>query len=779
MGVGALVAGVITSRMTERYEATAVVAVPAGAEAVSFLDDAEQADFVGADGAELQVSVAGDSLSFAGSAERAAQASSVANTGAEAFVASASDPSIRITAPAETPTSPSSPKRLQNSLIGVAAGALLGLLLQSALRPARRDESVAYVPSWTGDAELAATEAPLAAARSGRQSAASRPLPVAARERIAASQPAGFDAPDVVFAGEAVDKPVDEVLTPIDVPGGDADPSVGENWFATSDPADNAEGSPDLDSADLDHEADLLELGDDDEALIDQDLDDMTPDEESNGIFGALLSTNETDSDQPEADEHEANSDAAVDTEEELAGLDRIVDIEPPAFDKPFDTGQVAAVQGFQSLVQRTTVNLDPMVDRFADESTVTDPATYSEQDAGLVEQISFLTDEVQRYQQRLDGERARHLADRSALEHAHGAAIVDLEGQLADLESEVRSLSSGTDDENEALERRIEELESELTIKTTAVDRLEEDRQTVLDRHQLHDDDLAAENQFLRSEVERYQTSLDGERVDHATALAGARLENQDELDRTHREHRVTLNQLAQTNRNLLTAQRNEAESMMAALEAQHQASLDEAHTAYEERLRLARAHLSEQLATSHDRVVAETAEEHEAQLEALVEQLDVAHLEQRRTQERLDGLLKDQQEIDRRSEQLKRTLDHTTRGQVEERRRLENRNTQLEELVTKSEERLAQERRRTSEVVRNLLQESATSAAEADWARKHMIEGQRTNDTDHQQEIATLVADAQAYERATAQREYELEATIASLRARIASETSASDSL
>ena len=95
IGVGALAAAFISSAMAVRYDATAIVGLPATLDAESLVAAANQTSFTGDDGQSLEVVAEGSSIRFVGQAGDPDLAARTANLAATAFVESA-DPGVTI-----------------------------------------------------------------------------------------------------------------------------------------------------------------------------------------------------------------------------------------------------------------------------------------------------------------------------------------------------------------------------------------------------------------------------------------------------------------------------------------------------------------------------------------------------------------------------------------------------------------------------------------------------------------------------------------------------------
>lgn len=736
-----MAAAFISAAMTVRYDAAASVTLPDRLDATQLVAAANQTSFNGNEGQSLEVTSDGNSIRFVGSSENPDLSARTANAAATAFVDGLADADVSLSSPASVPTGPASPKRMRNALIGAAIGALIGLVLQASLRPPRVAESVTYIPTWTViDDEEPAGEVlgpPHRDAVAASDFGAARPRPRAFQKA------ADIGATDVVDAEPmwADDVLTDGVLSD--------DVSIAEEAQLDNVPADNRPAD-DVSS---------------DEAPNDEDRS-VTVKAGTSHLFDPpedLVSITIPGS--PSNDSGDADGPTSEEPDGLHAWQEPAAELDVP--DPPLTVGR-----GFRDLVERTSANLDPLIDRFAAdderfEADLDSLSTDSDADDGqLVGQIAFLGDEIAMYQRRMDDERSRHRGERDRLIADHEEELDALRAELDQANAEIERVSGRRDSARSQLEDRVTELETSLAAATDELERARHTASAESSRRSAASEDLVAEIEFMRAEVERYQRSLDEERVTHATDVAAARLENQEELDRIHREHRLTLNQLAETNRNLLMAQRNEAEAVMAELEADHQRALDEAHADYERRLTEARAHQSAQLSNLEDRTRSGIQAELTAEIEDLTTRLEAALGDYRTSQRRTSELASEIAASDRRVEKAQLAHTQAERRIREEKRQLERRSEELAELLARTEQRLANERRRTNEVVRNLLRESASAASAAEWARRSDTEVRDEVETEQRNEISQLQEQLRTLEQTAARRESILEATIAELR-------------
>ena len=800
MGIGAAVAVLVSAAMTVRYDTSATVNLPGRLDGAALLSETGQTSFVGPEGQELDVVALANSVRFVGSAEDPEVAARTANAAATAFVEGVADADVVLAEPASAPSDPASPRRLQNALIGLGAGALLGLVMQTGLRPTRvDDDGVEYVPSWTSvdgsedpSTEVASSGAgagPAGGLRRGSDAVgSSRPRPRSFQD--AAGQ---ADAPPRDGAASAVRAPADDLArepswanerpAPITIPGAVTEVAMSEN-------IDDAAPQDDITNDDMTNDGiPEDDIADDD--ITDITNDDVTNDDVTSDDAPLVTAAEDHDPDAAVADEGApgesvvaeiAAGDESADGESGKAPRTDVADADLASLDVP--DAPAGASRGFRDLVDRTSANLDPLIDRFAAEDEhfdedldslrasgpdagapdpANDPAT---EDTELVAQIAFLGDEVTNYQRRMDDDRERHLQERAELISEHESALESSRSELDRANAEIEQLLGRRDQVRSRLEDRVSEVEAALAATNDQLERARRNATTEAGQSAATNEDLLTEIEFMRSEVARYQRTLDDERVVHTTAIAEARLENQDELDRIHREHRETLNDLAQTNRNFLTAQRNEAEALIAELESDHQVALDAAHRNYEQRLNEARTRYSTQLAKLEQRTRTELQNHRTDEVAELQERLASA-LDDVRTSNRHAAELEAKVvEAARRVKQTEMASAQAERRAAEEQRQVERRSAELAELVNRTEERLAAERQRTNDVVRNLLSESASAASAAESARRGDSELRAEAEAAQRKELEDLRAQLRALEDITAQREAALEATIADLR-------------
>ena len=381
-----------------------------------------------------------------------------------------------------------------------------------------------------------------------------------------------------------------------------------------------------------------------------------------------------------------------------------------------------------------------------------------------LVERLQAAGHEPALHEALLEAERS---AGRAA-QQAGREELVEFEVALEERRDAAEPGRAATDTARQRLEGRAEQPDTDLTSGEAQLRRRTTVNESAAAGQRVCDNDLGPENELLRSEVERYQNLLDGERVAHATALAQSRLENLEQIDQLDREHRTALDRLSRSNRSMLAEQRAGFEAAATQREADHQRELDEAHREYEQRLQTARQHFDERLAAAGTRAGQLQASTHDDELHSVTERLDEARRQARELRGRLDRVVAENTRLEHAGDEAARDLERAQREHAESERRLGERIDTLESRLEEARARAADERRRTGRVVRDVLEESAAVAAEAERARHDLLAEREALEVRHRREIADLVAEARAFERSAGNREALLEARIAALRTR-----------
>lgn len=287
-------------------------------------------------------------------------------------------------------------------------------------------------------------------------------------------------------------------------------------------------------------------------------------------------------------------------------------------------------------------------------------------------------------------------------------------------------------------------------------------------DDHDLHyASEAAAQIDFLRSEIRRYQGDLERERLARTTAITGAQLAADARVEELIRTQRHEREQLDLINRQLLDAHRSESEARRSALIEEHRRQRANEHTQYQERIAAVRASTQQINKAATERFENELAEAHATRVTALQAQLDD-------TTERLHQLEAENRELRTTNQTWEKQLGdaESSLSSAEASRRdtsaqLTRQVQELQERLARAEQRLNGERKRTSELVANLLRESAAVASQARNADQEISSLRASWADERDAVVAATLAEARAIERAAAEREAHLEATIGQLRA------------
>ena len=286
--------------------------------------------------------------------------------------------------------------------------------------------------------------------------------------------------------------------------------------------------------------------------------------------------------------------------------------------------------------------------------------------------------------------------------------------------------------------------------------------------------EDLAVQIDFLESEVVRYRTALENERLRHAQQLADSGLEldrRSDILRRSEREHTAKLHE---SYRKLLAERQIELEEAISHAAAGHALELQaerERHTEIVVELRR-RAHrqleagqaqtideLNAGFKTERDELIRDL-EQARSTISRLTEQIEVVRAEAAAAK----AAHKDQTLLVATLERRLDVVDGQHRAQTED----------LQRQVAIAEARIQAERQRAAATVAEVLEHSASIAAEADIvrtesasliARAEDAAANARRQARFEYEVLAEEADERAYRASI--REAELEATIARLRA------------
>jgi len=287
---------------------------------------------------------------------------------------------------------------------------------------------------------------------------------------------------------------------------------------------------------------------------------------------------------------------------------------------------------------------------------------------------------------------------------------------------------------------------------------------------------DLAAQIEFLDREVSRYRDLLATERIKHSTGLADLQLASDTRLDALQQEQRKQTQALHDSYRTLLNNRQVEFDQALSEATNGRATELADELGRQRESLDRAQARREIVLGANHQQTVDEM---HEAHTRAVQEiKRDLSHATS--TIERLQSELATQVE---RADNAEQDLARSVQQVADLERKIQLIATQArfrvdeaEKQATAATDRLNAERQRSSATLAELLERSASIAAEADKARSELAAKQ----VQVEHAVAKAVQRAQADYRqlATAAdeqvaraiaRETELEDAIAQLRARL----------
>jgi hypothetical protein len=284
---------------------------------------------------------------------------------------------------------------------------------------------------------------------------------------------------------------------------------------------------------------------------------------------------------------------------------------------------------------------------------------------------------------------------------------------------------------------------------------------------------DLAVQIDFLDREVTRYRGLVEHERIRHSTELADLQLDADTKLDEMRSEERQHSQSLHDSYRSLLSERQVEFEQLLSAASAANATDLtDERHRHYEI-LEHEHTRRDVMLEASRKQTVDEINELDQRARQTLETELAQASSAIDRLQAEVNSQLQRADQAEAKAANA-HALTSALKRQVD---RLESqqqlRSDEADKHVATATNRLLAERQRSAASLADLLEHSASIAAEADKARsdfaaEHARAEQVAVSADHQARVRyQALADA-ADDRATRaiQRETELEALIAELR-------------
>ena len=287
---------------------------------------------------------------------------------------------------------------------------------------------------------------------------------------------------------------------------------------------------------------------------------------------------------------------------------------------------------------------------------------------------------------------------------------------------------------------------------------------------------DLTSQIEFLDREIARYRQLVEAERIRHATELADLQLETDTEIDRLRREERLETQALHDSYRSLMNERQIEHEQALSKATASSAAAVAQERERYDQLLARERGRRDVLLEAGRKQAVEELSESHQQSRQSLVNEL----LQAATTIERLEHDLHSERARADVAEQRFAEAEQqaaTARLQIDT---IEQKHAAaIDELRTQldiAHERTDAERKRSAATLAELLERSASIAAEADRVRSelaaeqakaaHVLATTEQRAAERYQELAAAADERAANGLA---RETELEGVIADLRARL----------
>jgi hypothetical protein len=285
--------------------------------------------------------------------------------------------------------------------------------------------------------------------------------------------------------------------------------------------------------------------------------------------------------------------------------------------------------------------------------------------------------------------------------------------------------------------------------------------------------EDLTSQIDFLDREVIRYRELLEQERIRQSTKLADQQLLADTQLDELRRAERRQAQTLHDSYRSLLSERQVEFEQTLSKAAAETAAELAEERRRYEEMLGEERSRSEVMAEANRQQVIDELNESHQRSRKSLLLELSQATEAGERLQDEVGEYIErsSQAEIRVHDSQVEvtalkhrlETIDQQHRSRLEE----------LEKQLKMSTRRVEAERKRLAATLAELLERSASIAAEADKTRSDFGAAQAdaersalaTRDSAKDEYEALIEAADDRASRALV-RESELEAVIAELR-------------
>jgi hypothetical protein len=288
---------------------------------------------------------------------------------------------------------------------------------------------------------------------------------------------------------------------------------------------------------------------------------------------------------------------------------------------------------------------------------------------------------------------------------------------------------------------------------------------------------DVEAQMQFLEGEAKRYRDAIERERIAHATELAELRLQLDTQHDELERTRRGSTNKLHDSYRQLLSEQQIEFDKERAILQHDAAAALTVERERSDQQLRTERTRREVTLQATERQVRDELTREHERNAQTLRAELAQANATIRRLKGEIDKVAPHFSDAVDRAAATKRELDNVERRHRLEREQARSQLAEANRRVGEAERRLTVERNRMAATLSELLERSATIAAESDRANAAFEDQLSVMETSSASEVtqvraeyARLAEAADHRAQIALQREAELEGVIAELRAELA---------
>jgi hypothetical protein len=287
---------------------------------------------------------------------------------------------------------------------------------------------------------------------------------------------------------------------------------------------------------------------------------------------------------------------------------------------------------------------------------------------------------------------------------------------------------------------------------------------------------DLSTQLRFLDREIGRYRDLLEQERIRHATEMANLQLESDTRLDEMRREERARSTALHDSYRALLSERQIEFEQSLSEAAATNAAELANERNRYHQTLKRDRNRRDALLESIRKQTLDEADELYHSERQALASELLQSTATNERLQVELEAQIARADRAESRAAQAEIRLSAVDRTLDRSEARSQLRIDEAERQLVAAADRLEWERQRSAATLAELLERSASIAAEADKARSDLaaLQAKAEHAAASAQQLAkaeyqSLVAAADERASRALQRESDLEAAIAELRAQL----------